>query len=311
MKFLGIDTSNYTTSAALADENGIVINLRKLLPVAPGAAGLRQSDAVFHHTVRLPDLMEELGSHDITAIAYSARPRDVEGSYMPCFLVGATVARALASMLGVPAYPISHQRGHLTAALYGAGRMDLLGGRYLAFHVSGGTTDLVLADGETITPVGGTADLNAGQAIDRIGLSLGLTFPCGPALEALAAEWQGETPKPRVSVKATTCHLSGLENQAKHMLAGGATAPEVAAYTLRFIGETLAAMTAAAKAEYGADTPVIYAGGVMSNRYLQTRLAGENTAFAEPAFSADNAAGVALCARAQYLREQTNGKERT
>ena len=303
MMFLGIDTSNYTTSVALVDETGVVANVKKLLPVATGAAGLRQSDAVFHHTVQLPELIESLGARSLTAIGYSAKPRAVEGSYMPCFLAGAAVARSLGGMLGIPTYPCSHQEGHLAAALYSAGRLDLLGGRFLAFHVSGGTTDLVYADGGEITPLGGTADLNAGQAIDRIGLALGLTFPCGPALERLAEGHVAK--KPKICVKDTVCHLSGLENQAKQMLAAGTPAGEVAAYTLRFIGDTLAELTAHARARYGA-IPVLYAGGVMSNRYLQGRLADGNALFAEPAFSADNAAGVALLCRAQYLR--TNSK---
>lgn len=302
--FLGIDTSNYTTSVALVDEEGVVANVKKLLPVAEGAAGLRQSDAVFHHTVQLPALVESLGAQKLTAVGYSAKPRNIEGSYMPCFLAGASVARSLASMLGIPAYPCSHQEGHLAAALYSAGRIDLLGGRYLAFHVSGGTTDLVYVNGAEITQLGGTADLNAGQAIDRIGLALGLTFPCGPALEQLAEGYTAA--KPRICVKGTTCHLSGLENKAKQMLSAGASAGEVAAYTLRFIGDTLSALTENARAIYG-NVPVLYAGGVMSNRYLQARLSdGTNTLFAEPAFSADNAAGVALLCRAQYLRMHNN-----
>lgn len=300
MMFLGIDTSNYTTSVALVDENGVVANVKKLLPVAEGAAGLRQSDAVFHHTVQLPALVESLGAQTLTAVGYSAKPRNVDGSYMPCFLAGASVARSLAGLLGVPAYPCSHQEGHLAAALYSAGRLDLFGGQYLAFHVSGGTTDLVYVHGAEITPLGGTADLNAGQAIDRIGLALGLDFPCGPALERLAEGHAAS--KPKICVRETTCHLSGLENQAKKLLADGVSAGEVAAYTLRFIGDTLVALTANARKVYG-DLPVLYAGGVMSNRYLQARLAdGANALFAEPAFSADNATGVALLCRARYLR---------
>lgn len=305
MTFLGIDTSNYTTSVALADETGAIVGfVKKLLPVAEGAAGLRQSDAVFHHTVQLPALIESLGAQTLTAVGYSAKPRDAEKSYMPCFLAGASVARSIASLAGIPAYPLSHQKGHLAAALYSAGRCDLIGGKYLAFHVSGGTTDLVLADGETIVQIGGTADLNAGQAIDRIGLAMGLTFPCGPALEKLAA---GHTAKkPRVSVRERTCHLSGLENQAKQMLAADVPMGEVAAYTLRFIGDTLAAMTEAARTAYGRDLPVLYAGGVMSNRYLQERLAADGALFAEAKYSADNAAGIALLARARYLDERAN-----
>ncbi len=58
--FLGIDTSNYTTSIALCDECGRVLQKKRLLPVKNGERGLRQSDAVFHHTKAYPELLEKL-----------------------------------------------------------------------------------------------------------------------------------------------------------------------------------------------------------------------------------------------------------
>ena len=59
--YLGIDTSNYTTSVSLfCDEDNTIVNLKKLLPVGENQKGIRQSDAVFHHTVQLPDLIAEL-----------------------------------------------------------------------------------------------------------------------------------------------------------------------------------------------------------------------------------------------------------
>ena len=117
---LGLDTSNYTTSTALFDGTEMR-QQKKLLPVKPGGLGLKQSDAVFHHTQQLPELMERLlddapGTPD--GIAVSTRPREVDGSYMPCFTVGAAMARGLASALRVPLLPLSHQHGHIAAALY-------------------------------------------------------------------------------------------------------------------------------------------------------------------------------------------------
>ena len=95
--YVGIDTSNYTTSVALCNEDGrILANLKSPLPVKEGARGLRQSDAVFEHVRNLPALMKELEAEligkRVVAVGVSATPRDAEGSYMPCFLSGKSAA---------------------------------------------------------------------------------------------------------------------------------------------------------------------------------------------------------------------------
>ena len=98
MTAVGFDTSNYTTSIACFDGMGGT-NCSKLLPVKEGSLGLRQSDAVFHHTQSLPELSGRLFSNAevgaITAIGVSTRPRAVDGSYMPCFMVGYSHAKLL------------------------------------------------------------------------------------------------------------------------------------------------------------------------------------------------------------------------
>lgn len=293
--YLGIDTSNYTTSVALADETGIIENRKIPLPVKEGEVGLRQSNALFSHICQLPRLFEGLGTQTVAAVGYSARPRDLEGSYMPCFLAGEAVARSIAAILGVPCYDFSHQAGHLCAAAYSADRMDLLEGDFLSFHVSGGTTDLLHVSKGKITPLGTSTDLHAGQAVDRIGLLLGLSFPCGPALEQLAGDLPLE--KCRVSVKGMDCSLSGLENQAQKRLQNAESVQSVAAFTLSFLARTLEAMSKHARERYP-DLPILFAGGVMSNRRIQSHLARlGNVAFAAPAYSADNAAGIALLCR--------------
>ena len=311
--YIGVDTSNYTTSLAVADGAGrIVANLKAPLPVKPGECGLRQSDAVFAHVKNLPGLMRQLKEvlrpYRVAAVGVSARPRDAEDSYMPCFLSGVAAAESLAAGLDVPLYRFSHQGGHLSAALYSAGAEHLLSApAFGAFHVSGGTTDMlfVTPKGEdfSVTPLGGSADLHAGQAIDRIGVALGLDFPCGPALERLAAENQKKLPRPRISVKGGTANLSGLENLALRLYRESGDAALTAAYTLSFLTETLAAMTCYLRAERG-DLPVVFAGGVMSNRIIAHALSQrfDNIFFAEPAFSADNAAGIALMCRRRALR---------
>lgn len=310
MKLLGIDTSNYTTSCAWLDtDTHTVVQCKKLLPVPEGQAGLRQSDAVFHHTRQLPEmfvqLTEQIGAPlRPDAVGVSVSPRAEAGSYMPCFLAGQGTARILCASHGVPLHETSHQMGHILAALYSADRLDWAetdGKPFLGFHVSGGTTDCVLCtpdrtDGLRITPVASSLDLKAGQAVDRVGLMLGLHFPCGAALEQLAMQSSIKS-KMRITLKDGCCSLSGLQNQCETMRKKGGSAPDTARYCLNSIAEAVAQMTRAAAENTGC-TRIIYAGGVLSDKLIQEQLRALalETAFAEPAFSCDNAAGTALYA---------------
>ncbi len=310
--FVGFDTSNYTTSAAVCLLDGEVIaNIKAPLPVKKGECGLRQSDAVFAHVKNLPAVSEQLCDvlvgKRVLAVGCSARPRDATDSYMPCFLSGVAAAHAFASPLNVPVYEFSHQNGHVMAAAYSSGAgEDLLKNPFFAFHVSGGTTEVLhVTPGDTgfsVTLVAETEDLNAGQAIDRIGVMMGLSFPCGREMEALAGENTKKLPRPRICVKNGNCNLSGLQNLAARLYEETHDARAVSAFTLSFIADTLAEMTR--HLDTVAPTlPIVYAGGVMSNRYLQARLSERsNTFFADPLFSADNAAGISLLCRAQYLK---------
>ncbi len=313
--FLGLDTSNYTTSAALCDKDGrVILNLKKLLPVKEGERGLRQSDALFAHTKNLPEIMQELRKFlsaegrgaKIKAVGYSATPRSLEGSYMPCFLAGEAAAETACAVLGCEKYAFSHQDGHIMAALYSSGMTSLVDGgcSFAAFHVSGGTTELLLVtpDGEnfSVELCGKTADMNAGQAIDRTGVMMGLNFPCGREMESLCTDVPYT--KGKISVKGLECNLSGLENLAARLYSRTGDRGLVAAFCFDFIADTLHAMTENLREiHYG--IPVVFAGGVMSNKRIAKRLSSfENVYFSEPEFSSDNAAGISLLARRKYLR---------
>ena len=182
---LGIDTSNYATSLAVFDTAGEVVCAKKrFLPVKAGQLGLRQSDALFHHTVALPEMMQELAQEfdltQIDAVGVSQKPRPVEGSYMPCFLAGVNAATAFAHAKGIPLVLTTHQQGHAAAALFAAKGEQLFVEKVLLFHISGGTTDLLLCDQvRRITTLGTSTDLYAGQAVDRVGVRLGFGFPAG------------------------------------------------------------------------------------------------------------------------------------
>lgn len=304
MKILGIDTSNYTTSAALYNtESGGISQSKLLLPVKKGELGLRQSDAVFHHTKQLPIVMKKLfdGQDSVPeAIGVSVRPRNVDGSYMPCFLCGEGFADSVSAMSGIPVYKTSHQIGHIFAALYSAGKLDFADREFIAFHVSGGTTDclLVKPDKENIlsvTEIGTSLDLKAGQAVDRTGVMLGLDFPCGKQLEALA-EKSDKQYKIKPVIREGSCSLSGVENKCKKMLADGEATEDIAQYCLQYILAAISGMARYAL-EIRGNLPMVFAGGVMSNKFIRSQLEKEFDAyFAEPEFSCDNGAGTAIFA---------------
>ena len=296
---VGFDTSNYTTSVAWfdgrqGDSQG------KLLEVKPGELGLRQSDALFQHVKRLPEIAEAAlcGRNEISAVGASTRPRAVEGSYMPCFLAGESQGRVMASALGVPFHAFSHQQGHLAAILWSAGHMELMEGEMLAWHLSGGTTELLhVMPGLRCEKLGGTQDISAGQLIDRTGQLLGLNFPAGKAIDALGKDAEVK-PFP-VKVKDMTFSLSGMQNKTQEMLARGSAPEEIAGFTLKTCAEAVKKATEQAKKRYG-DLPVVFSGGVASNSLLRSVMEPMGGIFGPPKFSTDNAMGIAVLT---YLAE--------
>ena len=298
MKTLGIDTSNYTTSASICENGVITENVRMILEVAKGGVGLRQSDAVFAHIKNIPTLMERLKSDlsDIDAVGVSSKPRDVSGSYMPCFLSGVSIATSMARALNVPLYEFSHQAGHIKAAMYSAGVNFT--DTFYAYHLSGGTFELLEVtpekNGYSVNIIGGSRDVTAGQLIDRVGVKLGLKFPCGAELEKLALQFDGKLPKPKISVDGTFCNMSGGENLCQKLINENASASMTAAYLTEFIRLTLEKMTdnllISSKSK-----DIIFSGGVSSNKTLSGFMKKKyNAHCAEPQFSQDNAAGIAL-----------------
>ena len=300
--FLGIDTSNYTTSAAVLRGDGAVRQNKRLLPVKSGQLGLRQSDAVFHHVQQLPEILEPLLREGdlFLAVGASDRPRAEKGSYMPCFTVGSGAARVLADAFGVPLHLFSHQAGHIAAALYSAGKLELLGQEFLAFHVSGGTTEAVLVspDREQVIRthiVASSLDLKGGQAVDRVGAMLGLPFPAGKELEKLALSCSRNF-RVRPVLRGCDCSLSGIENQCAKQKRDGVPPQEIARFCLDSLLAALDGMCGALLREYG-PLPVVFAGGVMSNSIIRRALTKKYGAyFAAPEYSADNAAGIAVLA---------------
>lgn len=312
MRILGIDTSNYATSAALynAQTGEVEATEKILLEVAPGGRGLRQSDAVFQHVRNLPRIWERLAARTdytaLRAVGVSDRPRDVEKSYMPCFLAGVSAASAVTGTQNLPLYRFSHQAGHVAAALLGTGFAAKPELNFIAFHVSGGTTDALVCrlDGPqlTITQAATSFDLFAGQAVDRLGVRLGFSFPAGEALTALARDSDTEEAAAPV-LREGNCCLSGLENQCIQRLENGASPAQVARFCLNSIADTILAMAQTLQSQ-GDKQELILAGGVMCSDIIRARMAHSmpQARFCQPAWlSADNGAGVALLAARREL----------
>lgn len=319
---LGIDTSCYTTSAALccfesSAEDGRFFQERALLKVPEGDRGLIQSQGVFQHIKKLPELLETLftihSDTEIVAVCASEKPRSVDGSYMPVFLVGVSIARALAATLQVPLFFTTHQEGHIRAARVGT--CIVTAKPYMAIHLSGGTTEILRVDGENIRLLGGSLDLHAGQLIDRVGVAMGLPFPAGPALEKLALAGKA-TSSLSSSLNGLSCHFSGAETQAKRWLETQARSKEnIAAEVFSCVARTVARLIVDACEKDGI-AEVLLGGGVISSSLIRTqiseRVAARNRTiilhYAKPELAGDNAVGVALIGverlQKNYLNDQ-------
>ncbi len=306
MLVLGIDTSNYATclSAYCTQTKKFVYKHKKLLPVKKGEKGLRQSDAVFHHTVFLPEMIDDAAKQvnltNVGAVGVSFAPEPVQNSYMPCFLAGVSAATFFCTAKNIPLIKTTHQQGHIAAAIYKTGDYSLFNKPVLVFHVSGGTTKLLYCDNiNSIKTIGGTNDLYAGQAVDRIGVKLGFNFPAGPQMSEIALACNDEI-DPKVSVIGTQCNLSGLENKCNELINKGESHAYVAKYCLIAVGKTVLSIIKNAKTKYKTE-PIICAGGVMSSevikQYVQKQM--PNVKFVSGEFSSDNAMGVAIIAAKQ------------
>lgn len=301
--YLGIDTSNYTTSAALCGK--ITFNGKMLLPVEEGKVGLRQSEAVFHHVKQLPSLVEEAfskaGGEKISAIGVSDRPRSNKESYMPCFLAGEGAATMLASALNVPLYKFSHQQGHIAAALHSTGNIEIIKDNFIAFHISGGTTEalMVVPDEKKLpqcTAVASTLDLKAGQAIDRIGVMLGFPFPAGKYVDELSKKSTQDF-KIRPSMISNNFSLSGVQNRCEAMFEAGMPKEDIAKFVVMSVITSIDACLEKLLSDYGKNLPVVFSGGVSSNSLMREYMVSKYGAiFTDPQYASDNAYGSAVLA---------------
>ncbi len=303
MIYIGIDTSNYTSSSAAVGD--ICVSRRQILDVKKGERGIRQSEGVFMHMKLLPVMYAEtvkgLDLSRVRAVGVSVKPRNAEGSYMPVFLAGYGFAKVIADTLGVPLIEFSHQDGHIMAGIYSAHADELLEGEFLSVHLSGGTTEILKSrytDGRFENEIiGGTKDISAGQYIDRVGVALGMSFPAGKHMESAAENADGAV-KLRVNTDGAYMNFSGVETKASRM-AAECEASSLAKGVLVSVADALVKTINYAMDESGIRR-VLVAGGVASNGIIRRSL-GENingrVYFASKEFSSDNAVGTAVLAR--------------
>lgn len=319
--FLGIDTSNYKTSISVVDENcNIIFNRSEYLDVKLGEKGLRQSEAFFKHSNRLPefvaDVFSSVNPSDISAIGVSTRPRRVDGSYMPCFLAGHNLAKELSSALSIPVYEYSHQEGHAAAVM--SEYPDLFHEKTLLFHLSGGTTEYLVctpdAEGFSLEIVGGTKDISYGQLLDRIGVILGKQFPSGKYLDEIALKYDESSidrdklieikqlvTKPVIS--DCSFNLSGLETKLTRYINTNTNKEDVDLIIGRLfiiISNMLLDSADELSNRYGI-SKVLMAGGVASSASIRKLISkdahSESIIFCNPELSGDNAVGVAILAK--------------
>ena len=315
---IGFDTSNYRTSVAAVTLDGeILVNHRELLPVADGERGLRQSEAVFAHIRQLRNceaaLRKALNGREIAGVAASTKPRDGNESYMPVFQAGHTAGNLLAAALNVPFIETTHQRGHLASALAGTGLEDEA--RLLAVHLSGGTTDLLALEGENLTQIGGSADLHAGQLVDRAGVAMGLGFPAGEELEKLAVNGRSDG---RLGTSMENggliCHLSGAETRVQQWIREGTLSREdIAREIYDLLARTLVRMLQAGAEKTGISRALV-TGGVAASALLRKTLEERRRkarncpaiVFGRPEMSGDNAVGVAMIGARMIIHHSAN-----
>ena len=314
--FLGIDTSCYTCSVAIVNENAqLVAETRNMLAVPPGERGLSQSEGVYQHIRKLPALVEHVctflkPADLLAAVAVSTAPRDRDDSYMPVFKVGEAVARSIAAVSNLPLFFVSHQVNHILAGRWSAA--GPIGPRFLALHLSGGTTELHEVNceqGVKLRKLGGTMDLHAGQFVDRVGVALGLPFPAGSRLEKLALQCTGTNLSIPSRLKDNQISFSGPETQAQRLIQAGNSQAEIARAVFLCIANSIEKLVLPFIKHTGLKDLLIV-GGVAGNSIIRTRLCkrlmhpavGARLFFAEPAFSCDNAVGAALWA-CRHFRE--------
>lgn len=325
---LGLDTSNYTTSVAIVDDdNSIIFDERIILSVKPGERGLRQNEAIFQHINNVPILINKaFDKYDkslMKSIGYSSKPRNLIGSYMPTFNVGTSCANIISKTLDIPLFQFSHQDGHIEAALIGQDFQ--YNQRFIAFHISGGTTEILnisnfSKEGFDNKIIGGSKDISYGQLIDRIGGTLGFNFPCGKSMEEfltnkisenISSELIANNIKENVKqihLENNYVNLSGMENTFEKLISSSNFKKEdIIAKLFLIISDALIKQI-----RYSLDisglNKIVLSGGVFANSYIRRDIEEANIKncdfyFGDANLCSDNAVGIAVLSAYRFNSE--------
>ena len=313
MLLLGIETScDDTAVAILRDGRDAIANVSTnqdefhrayggIVPEIASRAHLALLSAAIEHT--LDRARMTLSDCDGIAVTYGP-------GLIGSLLVGVATAKALAFAARRPLYAVNHLHGHLFAPFLESAVAPPY--PFLALLVSGGHTQLVAVDGPMqLRVLGKTRDDAAGEAFDKTARLLGLGFPGGPALDALARDGDARAiafPRYRPEGDALDFSFSGLKTSVRYFLERPENArvrrEDVAASFQAAVVDALVARVDAAFSR-GSFRAVALSGGVAANSYLQQRMrawaerCGVNLFIPPRSYCTDNAAMIAAAAEAQ------------
>ena len=319
MIVLGIETSCDETGVAVyAGDRGLLGDaLYSQIGLHAQYGGVVPELASRDHVRKLLPMIQQaidksgISISELSGVAYTAGP-----GLVGALLVGATAGRSLAWTLGVPAIGVHHMEGHLLAPMLEPEPPDF---PFLALLVSGGHTLLVEVDGiGRYRVLGDSVDDAVGEAFDKTATLLGLSYPGGPALAALALEGNPQRfrfPRPMTDRPGLDFSFSGLKtfalNTWRESAQTDADRADIARAFEEAVVDTMVIKCRRAVAQTGLQTLVI-AGGVGANVRLRERLGelmskeGGRVCYPRPEFCTDNGAMIAY---AGYRRLQAGQHE--
>jgi N6-L-threonylcarbamoyladenine synthase len=320
MRVLAIESSCDESAAAVLDEDAGLLahELYSQIELHRAYGGVVPELASRDHVRRLLPLVETALARaatrpaDLGGIAYTAGP-----GLIGALLTGAALAASLAYAWRVPVVGVHHLEGHLLAPLLEDEPPPF---PHLALLVSGGHTLLIeVAARGSYRVLGGTRDDAAGEAFDKTAKLLGLPYPGGPQLAALAGQGTAGActfPRPMLERPGLEFSFSGLKTAVLHAVRAGELTAQRRADMARGIEEAIVD-TLVAKAlralEYTGLTALVVSGGVGANRTLRARLEasarshGARVYYPRIEFCTDNAAMIAVAGLARLRAGQHEG----
>lgn len=314
MRVLGIETSCDETGIAIYDtDNGLLAHqLYSQVKLHADYGGVVPELASRDHVRKTLPLIEaalkEAGitAADLDGVAYTAGP-----GLIGALLVGASIGRSLAYGWQIPAVAVHHMEGHLLAPML---EDDVPDFPFIALLVSGGHTQLVRVDGiGQYQLLGESVDDAAGEAFDKTAKLLGLDYPGGPRLAALAEQGRADCyrfPRPMTDRPGLDFSFSGLKTHAANTIAGADDSAQTHADIARAfqdaVVDTLVIKCRRALEETGLKRLVV-AGGVSANKHLREKLQqfadkiGGQVFFPRNEFCTDNGAMIAFAGAQRLL----------